>query len=500
MKLGHKGMILVAVPLACELLFIGTLYGLLKEVERERASEAHAQAVAAHMNKLLRAVIYAGAITSGDALSRRRMRALKGSDPLDDAPNEFKTLLELAKDDPDQTRRIHEIETLVYETVDDLKEIKSLTGEGQTFQAIFDLKHFSQLVNKIGAKVEIVIRDSEVIEKDQTRSQERTRAVVQRVLWLGVILNVLLAVGLAVYFNRGTTRRLAVLVDNTMRLAGGKTLVPAVGGDDEIAYLDKVFRDTAKALAESELSKRELMAMITHDLRSPLAAVQAVLELLSMGVYGEQTTEAVEHLGLAEDNVVRVLRLINDLLDIEKMRAGRLNMEIESTPLADVIKRSSEAVKTLAAKREVRIEAEETNASVNADAGRVTQVLINLLSNAIKYTPDKGTIVIGVKDLDEHAVEVSVTDTGCGIAPEYHETIFEKFEQASSAEIGQMKGTGLGLAICKAIVEQHGGTIGVRSELGEGSTFWFTLTRAAAASEALVAAAIQNPADRGRQS
>lgn len=484
MKLGHKAMILVAVPLVCELIFVGILSGLLRQVEYERAEEARAQAIAAHMNKLLRAVIYAGALTSGDAMGRRQMRSLRGPDPLDEAPAEFAALHEVLKNDPEQLHRIDEVQALVYQGVEDLEEIKTLTGDGQAFQAIFDMKHFSMLMNRIGGKVEIVIRDTEVIEKDTTRNQEQTRRVVQQMLLFGLLAHVLLAVGLAIYFNRGTTRRLSILVDNARRLAGGMTLQPPVGGNDEIAYLDKVFRDSAKALAESEQSKREMMAMITHDLRSPLAAVQAVLEMLGMGVYGEQTSDAVEHLSMAEANCNRVLRLINDLLDIEKMRAGKLQMEIEPIALTEIAKRSVEAVTTLAEQKNVRINVDVPDElAVEADVGRLVQVLINLLTNALKYSPAKGLIKLQGIALDAQTIRVNVIDSGCGIAPEYHESIFEKFEQAalSSTEFGQSKGTGLGLAISKAIVEQHGGKIGVESDLGQGSTFWFTLRRSNAA-------------------
>jgi signal transduction histidine kinase len=483
-------MILVAVPLVCELAFVAVLSGLLKQVEYERREEARAQAVAAHMNKLLRAVIYAGALTSGDALGRRQTRALRGTDPLDEAPAEFAALHELLKNDPEQLRKIDEVQELVYQGVEDLKEIKSLTGDGQAFQAIFDMKHFSMLMSKIGAKVEIVIRDSEVIGKDTTRNQEQMRHVVQQILLAGLLVHALIAVGLAVYFNRGTTRRLAILVDNARRLAGGMSLQPAVGGNDEIAYLDKVFRDSAKALAESEQSKREMMAMITHDLRSPLAAVQAVLEMMGMGVYGEQTPDAVHHISLAEANCNRVLRLINDLLDIEKMRAGKLQMEVENVSLSEVVERSMEAIATLAEQKNVSVDSSvSSDMAVRADAGRVVQVLINLLTNAVKFSPAGGSIKIEAEDgASGDSLRVNVIDSGCGIAPEYHESIFEKFEQAgvSSTEIGQSKGTGLGLAMCKAIVEQHGGQIGVESDLGKGSTFWFTLPK----SNAPLAAAI----------
>lgn len=473
-------MILVAVPLVCELMFVAVLSGLLKQVEHERQEEARAQAIAAHMNKLLRAVIYAGALTSGDALGRKQVKMSRGVDPLDEAPAEFDALHELLKNDPEQLKKIDEIKTLVYEGVEDLKEIKGLTGEGRAFQAIFDMKHFSMLMSKVGAKVEVVIRDTEVIEKDTTRSQEQTRRVVQQLMLVGLLAHVLLAVGLAIYFNRGTTQRLATLVDNARRLAGGMALQPPVGGNDEIAYLDKVFRDTAKALQESEQSKREMMAMITHDLRSPLAAVQAVLEMLGMGVYGEQTPDAVEHLAMAEGNCNRVLRLINDLLDIEKMRAGKLQMEFEPGALSEIVKRSVEAVSGLAEQRRVGIEVDvPAEFVVRADAARIVQVLINLLANALKYSAESGTVTVRAVAIDSTAVRVNVIDTGCGIAPEYHESVFEKFEQASGAtmEIGKSKGTGLGLAISKAIVEQHGGKIGVESDLGKGSCFWFTLPR-----------------------
>lgn len=472
---------LVVVPLACELLFVGTLYGLLKEVELERQKEAQAQAIAAHMNKLLRAVIYAGALTSGAAMSRKDTRALRGADPIDEAPQEFKIIRELSKDNPDQMKRVDELESLVYQGVEDLQEIKNLTKHGDPFSAIADARHFSLLMAKIGAKIEVVIQDAEVIEKDTTRSQEKTRQFVWIVLVIGVIVNVVLAVGLALHFNRSTTQRLQVLLDNTMRLASGKPLTPSISGDDdEIAYLDKVFRDTAKSLADSEATKRELTAMITHDLRSPLAAVQAVLELLAMGVYGQQSSDAVLHLNMAEDNVNRVLRLINDLLDVEKMRAGKLTIEPAPMLISDAINKSVDAVRSLAEQKQLQIDVvlPDPAPTVNADAGRIAQVMINLLTNAIKYSPDKSTVRVVVTELEREQTQVSVIDTGCGIAPEMQQTIFEKFEQTQNAvvtQVGQTKGSGLGLAICKAIVEQHNGQIGVRSEVGNGSMFWFTL-------------------------
>jgi signal transduction histidine kinase len=180
---------------------------------------------------------------------------------------------------------------------------------------------------------------------------------------------------------------------------------------------------------------------------------------------------------MAEANSQRLIRLINDLLDIEKMEAGKLELAPQATPVQPIIDQSIAAVNDFAAQNHVTIETASTDAWVNADSDRVVQVLINFLSNAVKYSDKDSTVTIACLATDG-AVEIRVIDRGRGIPPEFTEKIFDKFQQVDAKDKREKKGTGLGLAICKAIVEQHGGTIGVESAVGEGSTFWFTLPAA----------------------
>lgn len=232
---------------------------------------------------------------------------------------------------------------------------------------------------------------------------------------------------------------------------------------------------------EVERLKREFVAMVSHDLRTPLTSVEASLTLLSAGALGELPPDAVSTVRIAENEIARLRGLVNDLLDIAKIEAGRMDMKFENVSLGHVIVQSIHSVQALADEKGIRIEFEESDAEAFADGSRLIQVLVNFLSNAVKYSPDESSVKIELRSTpDWH--EVRVIDQGPGIAPEYHELVFHRFGQAKGEK--QKEGTGLGLAIAKTIVEQHGGTIGVDSELGKGSQFWFRLPIRVAGSSA----------------
>jgi signal transduction histidine kinase len=223
-----------------------------------------------------------------------------------------------------------------------------------------------------------------------------------------------------------------------------------------------------------EQLKQEFISMVSHELRSPLNSVLGFLEMLPEGIYGELNSTGQEKVSVAERNVNRLIRLINDLLEIDRTEAGRLSMEISDIPIKPLIDRSVDAVKALADKENITIQVSDSDTIVTADGDRIVQVIVNLLSNAIKYSPAGGKIEVSTL-AQEDWLEVRVKDEGRGIPEKYKGLIFEKFQQVDSSDWRQKGGTGLGLAISKAIVDQLNGSIGVESEEGKGSTFWFRL-------------------------
>jgi PAS domain S-box-containing protein len=227
---------------------------------------------------------------------------------------------------------------------------------------------------------------------------------------------------------------------------------------------------------EIERLKKEFVNMISHDLKTPLTSIVGNLALVSAEAFGPLTERGKHMVNTSEKQAERLISLINDLLLLEKMEAGGFELHVTRTDLAEILEQSKEAVVEAARERSIVIETPETEAEVYADSMRLIQVMVNLLSNAIKFSPDRGVVKVLVEE-DEEAVKVQVIDQGRGIPLEHRKVIFEKFKQVELSDSREKGGTGLGLPICKLIIEKHGGSIGVDSEEGKGSTFWFQIPK-----------------------
>lgn len=228
---------------------------------------------------------------------------------------------------------------------------------------------------------------------------------------------------------------------------------------------------------ELERFKQQFVQMISHDLRTPLMAVQSTLALLSNDAWGQLSDKAHLKVGSAETNIRHTIDLINNLLELEKMESGKMELQLSVTPLKPLLDRCAQAVAPLAETRSIIIDLPDTDVAVLAEQGRLSQVVINFLGNALKFSPEDSRIAVTVEAAPPW-VKVSVADRGPGIPDAQKELIFERYHQIPAAGERKILGTGLGLAICKAIVEAHGGTIGVDSQEGEGSTFWFRISSA----------------------
>ncbi len=229
-----------------------------------------------------------------------------------------------------------------------------------------------------------------------------------------------------------------------------------------------------------ERMKQEFASMISHDLRTPLHSVLAAIELVSSDHF-TLDDQVRMYMDRAHRNLKFSLSLINQLLEIEKMEAGHVSLELDVTSTKEIVSKAVEAVLDLSKSKEITIIVPSTNYELIGDADRLVQVVINLLGNAIKFSSDRSKIVIGEVQTETYT-RLSVNDEGRGIPKDQLAGIFERFQQVNPIDKTEKQGSGLGLAICKSIVEAHKGQIGVTSEPGKGSSFWFEIPRQASES------------------
>ncbi len=591
MTLFKKSLLLVAVPLLFEFLFVGTLCAVLIEVDKERAREAHAKEVTNHINVLLKLVLQRGTTSlMGRYLMEKQAwhQELQRITAIMRAENE--ALSQMVADYPEESAAIQR-----FTETRDRFERAFLSARGVDTENQFALVKQSikvqAMMRELFKESEAVVQEETLVQEERRQRLEQYRHLVDAILGLGLGFNVLLAVVLATYFHSGTVKRLNVVIDNTFRLAGGSPLAPELGGFDEISHLDRMFHklsDDLKDAAERERAvvdnvldlifsvdegarltsvsqaalklleyspesligrrmvdiiskedlsvwqdslslaratgssrpcevrmhrrngglvdvrisvsysskqntyfcvahdvteqreaarlKQEVIAMVSHDLRTPLTAINTALEMIDAGVFGTISLDGKRMIAGVERSSQRMLGLLNDLLALERIKSEMLELDCDTTRLQNVFDQSIQSVFSLADAGHISIVAEPTDLVVWADSDRLVQVVINLVSNAIKFSPAGETISISGTPVDS-CIEVAVADRGRGVPPEQREKIFERFQQVQKADAKQLGGSGLGLAICKAIIELHGGSIGIRDNPGGGSIFWFRLDK-----------------------
>jgi two-component system, OmpR family, sensor histidine kinase VicK len=223
--------------------------------------------------------------------------------------------------------------------------------------------------------------------------------------------------------------------------------------------------------------KDEFISTVSHELRTPLTSLRAALGLIAGGVLERRPEKLAQMLDVAIGNCDRLVRLVNDILDFERIGSGRLPLHRDQANAIDLLRRATDLQHVSASRNNIRFRIDAQPIDVHVDVERMLQTLTNLIGNAVKFSPQGGEVRLGAVAANEHEVIFQVEDHGRGIPPEKLEIIFDRFQQVDASDARMMGGTGLGLAICRTIIEQHGGRIWVESTAGQGSVFSFTVPR-----------------------
>ncbi|GAB5492121.1 MAG: hypothetical protein Phog2KO_23360 [Phototrophicaceae bacterium] len=246
--------------------------------------------------------------------------------------------------------------------------------------------------------------------------------------------------------------------------------------DDDIQLLRILASQAAMAIENARMFQQsDFIAEMVHELRTPLLALQASTSLLKRQELPEDKKQTIVDTMKGETN--RLITLTNDFLDVARLESGRITLEITPFDIQKLLIETAEMVSAQASNKNVTIEVMDDNYSVDADRGKIKQVVLNLLTNAIKYNRPDGSIRLSLHpqyEAEQAMVELQIADTGYGISPEHQKNMFQKFYRVPTLENIE-RGTGLGLAICKNMVEAHGGRIWLESAVDVGSTFYFTL-------------------------
>lgn len=482
-RLRHKGLILISVPLVTQIIFVGTLAYFLHQTsvlvaEQRQARQAVAQAKQVIEDASDSSVLSFCCHVNGDIKD------------LADKQNE-KTrlstakLLDLCKTDENRSRSAEKIAGIVTT----LGKIHAHCAQHSLAYRLAELAahpeldtEYSNLWNNLSATVNEFADVEDKREQISASSLSTLKSNLDLALLLGLGLSFASATALSIFLTRNITSRIAKVQQNAQKLLTKDALLPPITGSDEIAELDAAFHAAAKSLAEEQDLKQQLLAIASHELRSPLSSIYMTLTMVTEGAFGTMSQSAARDIAKAEVATERLIALINDILDIETMEAGKFVLNLQPTCARELTAEAIAAVQPLAQSKGILVENTVDEQLILADVERLNQALINLISNAIKFSPENQTVKLSsVRSDSLQMLTVSVIDNGSGIGSEMQARVFERYSRHEDTEQNP-SGSGLGLSISKSIVEQHGGTIGVVSEGAKGSRFWFTVPYAGKAS------------------
>ena len=331
---------------------------------------------------------------------------------------------------------------------------------------------FNQKLRKITNAARLD-RDKKILTSSQISHN------ILKVSTITVVLVVIIGILISFFNTKSINRPILLLQEKTKEIAQGKfEKIPDITSPPEIKELADQFNIMCERLKELDELKLDVISHISHELRTPLTAIKEASSMFLEGIFAAQQEKQHELMTIVKEECERLINSVNKILDISCMEAKMMEYHYRELSLLSVVQKSVLKLAPIALSKGVSLELKPTNDPllVKMDGERIGQVLENLLGNALKFTPKEGAVMVCVsgRNGNNGFVEIAVSDTGNGILKENLENIFDKFKRIDSGK-ETVRGTGLGLSIAKYIIDAHGGKIWAQSELGKGSTFFFTL-------------------------
>ncbi len=508
----------------------------------------------------------------------------------------YKNLKQAVEHDAKLYETVVKSENAAYKTFGLIRQLEEIPEEGpdpvQKLRKRLWKDVRKDVKNILGGGLLESAREQKKLAEEDAVQQAKLREMSRQLMILIAVIDTIIAIAVALYLTRTIAHRLSILNENSVRLAADVALHPQLGGNDEIATVDRTFHNMAQAMKEAakkeraiidnardficsvdsggrfaavnpasqavlgrtqesllgthfadcvadnredvlkifsdlkdegdsspvelkmkkadgsivhvllsahfskeenttfcvihdiserrkaEMLKQEVMAMVTHDLRTPLSTLRHIFTFLESGKHGNLDPKGNEFVNAGGRNVDRLLTLVNDLLDVEKADSGQVHLEMSKVALAECFDACVSSLSVFAESKGVGLDFIETDLIVMGDEERIDRILNNLVGNAVKFSPNGGKVILSAARMvekDQAFAVISVKDEGEGIPQDKLDHIFEKFHQIEKSSDNTEKGSGLGLAICRAFVQLHGGKIWAESKIGEGSEFNFTI-------------------------
>ncbi len=484
MKLRNQSLVLTGLPLVCQLLFVWILVAANANLEKAAAVEGHAKKVLASCDEMRMGLFanylvltsmrmaeskeYIPVLDRGKALMKEKVEALK---TLTASDTKAKPAIEHYLDSIAHIQELCDEGQKSFLSKDTVPKFKSYLDQGEFFEEL--AVYSKRLTSDIAAINDIYIP----LVKEMMPAELERRKALRTFLVGGVVFNIAITATLAWMFGRTTVKRMDKLIFKIRNFSVGKIEKTPLGGNDELAELDTVFSEMAAQRESADEIKKNIQAMVSHDIRAPLTSLLGMVQVCRDSTYGEIPQKVDTTLMRVESEINRLVRLANDLLDMERLESGSLELNLREITAMELLTQALDSVRGLADAKQIQLELSAADQlSFSCDADRMVQVLVNLISNAIKFSPRKSKIELKASSQTAtKRTRFEVEDHGKGLSEEEQKHVFEKFKQLDQESQVKRQGSGLGLFICKSLVEAHGGIIGVTSKQGEGSIFWFEI-------------------------